>query len=71
VPANRIARFVIWICSKFTRNEIELIIKALSDILANRNPEVKPRDDIREKQPNYRDFSVDPTPPLRQAPQKK
>ena len=49
---NKILRFVIWICSKFTRSEIEEIIKGLSDVLANRNPEVKPKDDFKEKHPN-------------------
>jgi transposase-like protein len=61
---NRIARFVIWICSKFNRQEIEQIISGLLEVLANRNPEVKPRDDFKEKHPNYRNFSVDPEPPL-------
>jgi hypothetical protein len=45
---NRIARFVIWICSKFTRQEIELIITGLQDVLADRNPEVKPKDDFKK-----------------------
>lgn len=62
---NRISRFVIWICSKFTRDEIERIRNELGEILANRNPEVKPKDDFKEKHPNYRDFSVDPNPPLK------
>ncbi len=66
---NKIARFVIWICSKFTRDEIEQIIQGLSDVLANRNPNVKPKDDFKEKHPNYRNFFVDPNPPLH-APQK-
>ena len=61
-------RFVIWICSKFTREEIEEIIQGLSDVLANRDPDVKPKDDFKEKYPNYRNFSVDPTPPLKSAP---
>ena len=62
---SRISRFVIWICSKFTRDEIERIIKELGEILTNRNPEVKPKDDFKDKHPNYRAFSVDPTPPLK------
>jgi len=66
---KKIARFAIWICRKFTRVEIEEIIKELSDILADRNPEVKPRDDFKEKHPNYRRFFVDPLAPLR-APEK-
>ena len=49
----KIARFVIWICSKFTRLEIEQIVAGLSDVLNYRNPEVKPKDDFKEKHPNY------------------
>lgn len=61
---NRLSRFVIWICSKFTRTDIEFIVLELSNILKNHNPEIKPKDAIKEKQPNYRSFIVDPTPPL-------
>jgi len=68
---NRLSRFVIWVCSKFTRSEIEFIVAELSGILKSRNPEVKPRDDTKEKQPNYRSFFVDPTPPLTESPKKK
>ena len=67
---TRIARFVIWICSKFTRLEIEAIILGLEDVLASRNPEVKPKDDFKEKHPNYRDFYVDPFAPLTKAPER-
>src|SRR5512136_1133280 len=63
-PMSRIARFVIWICSKFTKNEIQQIIAGLLDVLEDRNPEVKPKDDFKEKHPNYRKFSVDPLAPL-------
>jgi transposase-like protein len=65
---RKIDRFVIWICSKFTRSEIESIIKGLSDVLANRNPDVKPKDDFKEKHPHFRDFFVDPNPPLTESP---
>jgi len=66
---KKTARFVIWICSKFTREEIEQIIQGLFDVLANRNPEVKPKDDFKEKHPNYRNFFVDPEPPLKTSPE--
>lgn len=66
---KKVERFVIWICSKFTRSEIERIIQGLSDVLANRNPDVKPRDDFKEKHPNYRSFFVDPEPPLTTSPE--
>ena len=45
---NKISRFVIWLCSKFNREELEKIVKELSDILANRNPDVKPKDDFKQ-----------------------
>ena len=35
------------------------------EVLANRNPEVKPKDDFKEKHPNYRNFFVDPESPLK------
>jgi hypothetical protein len=60
---NRVSRFVIWICSKFNREEIERIVTELSEILLNRNPDVKPKDDFKKKHPHYRNFFVDPKPP--------
>ncbi len=68
---SKTARFVVWICSKFTKNEIEQIVFGLSDVLENRNPEVKPKDDFKEKHPNYRNFVVDPKPPLTEPPEFK
>lgn len=65
---RKVERFVIWICSKFTRSEIEYIIQGLSEVLANRNPEVKPKDDFKEQHPHYRNFFVDPKPPLTTPP---
>lgn len=62
---DRISRFVVWVCSKFTREQIQRIIQDLQAILANRNPGVKPKDDFKEKYPNYRNFDVDPNPPLK------
>lgn len=63
-------RFVIWICAKFTRLEIQEIVAGLIDVLADRNPDVKPRDDFRQKHPHYRQFTVDPAPPLHASPEK-
>ena len=68
---DRVSRFVIWICSKFNREQIERIIKDLQEILTNRNPEIKPKDDFKEKHPNYRKFSVDPNSPLKHPVKKK
>ena len=71
VVMYRISRFVIWICSKFTKAEIEVIVKELTDILNNRNPEVKPKDDFKENHPNYRNFYSAPKPPLTSPLKKK
>jgi len=68
---SRIARFIIWICSKFTRVEIEQITTGLLDVLQNHNLEVKLKDDFKEKHPNYRQFAVDPLPPLTEPPLQK
>lgn len=38
---SKIARFIIWICSKFTKSEIEQIITGLADVIQDRNPEGK------------------------------
>lgn len=65
---SKSARIIIWLCSKFTKTEIEQIVVGLSDVLENRNPEVKPKDDFQEKHPNYRKFVVDPNPPLTEPP---
>jgi len=45
---DRISRFVIWICSKFDREQIQRIIQELQDILSDRNPDVKPKDDFKK-----------------------
>lgn len=68
---NKIARFVIWICSKFNKAEVVQIINGLQQVLAERNPEIKFKDDFKEKHPNYRDYYIDPLPPLTQKPNKK
>ncbi|GAB6184195.1 hypothetical protein JCM13991_19360 [Thermodesulfovibrio hydrogeniphilus] len=57
---NKIFRFVIWMCSKFSRSQIETIAFTLIDILLNRYPDIKLKDDLKEKYPNYRNFYVDP-----------
>lgn len=68
---NKISRFVLWICSKFTREQITMIVKELTEILENKNPEVKPKDDFKEKHPHYRNFYVDPKPPASKPLKKK
>ena len=62
---NKIIRFVVWICSKFSKIEIEQIISELTKILSNQNPEIKPKDSVKQELPNYQKFDVDPKPPIK------
>ena len=69
---NQISRFVIWICARFNREQIELIVKELSNILKSKqNFPTKPKDAFKEQHPNYREFTVDPTPPRTEPAKKK
>lgn len=69
---DQISRFIVWLCSKFSREQLELINKELSDILQGRKKfPVNPKDAFREKHPNYRDFYVDPSAPLTEPAKKK
>lgn len=73
---KKTARLVIWIYSKFipldikhltgfTGEEIEEIVNGLLDVLANGNPDIKPKDDFQEIHPHYGSFFVDPNSPLK------
>src|SRR5213594_3055215 len=55
---KKIARFVLWLCRNFTRQELEEIIQRLQPILSEREPEIPPRDDFQQRHPHYRDFYV-------------
>jgi len=69
---DQISRFIVWLCSKFSREQLEFINKELSDILQGRKEfPTNPKDSFREKHPNYRNFRVDPSPPLTEPFKKK
>ena len=61
---KNIMRFVIWICKHFNREEILEIIDELVKVLNNENPDIQPKDDFKQKHPNYRKFSTDPLAPI-------
>ena len=65
---GKITRLVLWLCRKFTRQDLQDLIEQLQQVLAGREPEVHPRDDFRQQHPHYRDFYVDPQAPLIQPP---
>jgi len=64
---KKIERSVVWICKHFNREQILHLIDELIKILENKSPEFQPKDEFKEKHPNYRDFSADPLAPLDSA----
>lgn len=69
---DQISRFIVWLCSKFSREQLEFIAKELTDMLQGRKEfPVNLKDAFREKHPNYRNFHVDSTPPLTEPAKKK
>jgi hypothetical protein len=66
-----LSRVVIWICKRFDREQINLIVEELKKILKDPNAEIQPKDTFKEDNPNYRKFDVDPNPPIKEAPKKK
>jgi hypothetical protein len=63
-----ITRFVLWLCRKFSRQELETIIAQLQQILSQWQPEILPHNDFRDQHPHYRDFYADPQAPLTEPP---
>jgi len=61
---KKVMRFVVWICKRFNREEILEIVDELVKVLNDENPDIKPKDDFKNKHPNYRVFSTDPLAPL-------
>ncbi len=64
---SAISRFVIWICRKFNRDQVEKIVEELSAILKNPGSSIQPREDSDENYPNYRDFHPDTDAPLTES----
>ena len=64
---NKIERLIVWICKHFNREQILNIVDELVKVLHDKNPEFQPKDDFKDKHPNYRDFSADPLAPLDSA----
>jgi len=61
---NQIQRLIVWICKRFNREQILNLVDELTKIVHNKHPELRPKDEFKEKHPNYRYFSTDPLAPL-------
>lgn len=63
-----ITNLVRWLCSKLCFNEILIAITILIEVINYERNDIRPRNDFKEKHPNYREFIVDPLPPLTDPP---
>ena len=63
-PMTKIKHFIIWICKRFTHDQILQIIDELIKIVIDKSSDILPKDGFKEKHPNYRNFSVDPLAPI-------
>lgn len=61
---KKVQNLVVWICKKFTGEQIINLIEELTLVLEDKYSDLKPKDAFREKHPNYRDFGTDPLAPL-------
>jgi hypothetical protein len=68
---SKITKFVVWICSRFSRKQVEAIVAELTHILKDANSRFGPLDEFKEEHPNYRNFAPDPTEPLTEPTKKK
>ena len=68
---NNISKFVIWMCKKFNRTQIQHIITELLNVLYDPSCEIKPKDQFKEDHPHYREFYVDSEAPLTESPNTK
>jgi hypothetical protein len=68
---DRISRLVVWICSRFDREQIVRIVSELNDVLQNRNPAVLPKDDFKKNIPTTATTSSIPPRHLRPLPKQK
>ena len=64
---KKVQRFVVWICKHFNREQILNIVDELIKVLDDKYPDLKPKDNFKEKHPKYRDFGADPLAPLDSA----
>ena len=64
---KKVQRFVVWICKHFNREQILNIVDELTKVLNDKYSDFQPKDEFKDKHPNYRKFSTDPLAPLDSA----
>jgi transposase-like protein len=67
---DAIISFVRWLCRKLNRDQLLTAAAIILEVLNDERDDLRPRDDFKDKHPQYRKFEVDPEPPLLDAPPK-
>lgn len=65
---NAITRFVCWLCRKLNRDQLIVAAAIILEVINDERDDIRPRDDFRDKHPQYRKFVVDRETPLQEAP---
>ncbi len=65
---DAIVAFVRWLCRKLDREQLLVAVTILLEVINDQREDIRPRDDFRDRHPQYRRFTVDREPPLLQAP---
>ena len=55
---------IIWLFKRLTREQLLELVDQILKALQDKNSNIKPKDDFKEKHPNYRNFKADPLAPL-------
>ena len=63
-----ITRIVNWLCKKLSFDELLIAITILLQVINDERDDIRPRNDFKEKHPNYREYVIDPLPPVTQRP---
>jgi len=65
---NRIISLVRWLCRQLSLTELFTAAAIILEVLNDDRPDIKCKDYLSTKYPNYRKFNVDPEPPLTERP---
>jgi len=68
---KRIISLVRWFCRQLTLKELSIAVSIFLEVLYDKRPDIKTKDDFKNQHPNYRKFGVDPEPPLTECPPPK
>ena len=67
---NDLLKLIKWFCRQLNFNDLASVVPVLQEVLSGSRSDIELKPD-EERQPHYRQFRVDHTPPLTEAPRKK